>query len=289
MQRQFVSIREGQVHLRCAAPDATDQEPPLWMIHASPASSITLVPLASELARSRRVFAPDTLGNGDSAAPEPQVPEISYYADSTLRVMDALRIDQVDLYGTHTGAHIAAEVAILRPDRVRRLVIDGIGMFEPEVKRELLDDYAPAITPDSIGSYLNWVWHFVRDQSLFFPYFKRDAEHMLTHGLPSSRELHHTLVEVLKAIDTYHLAYRAAFRHADRERLPLIDRPTLVMAHDGDPLLTAFELAASAIPGATRRLIAARGQAAAVTEKAMEIRRFLDETTTPRGVSTCNA
>jgi pimeloyl-ACP methyl ester carboxylesterase len=271
--RGFASIREGQVHYRSGGESSTAR--PLWMVHASPASSVTLVPLMRELGRSRRVIAPDTLGNGDSAPPAPQVPDMTYYADASLRVMDALGIDKADLYGSHTGAHIVTEMALARPDRFGRMILDGIGMFSPEDKAELLARYAPSVQPDSFGTQFHWAWHFVRDQAWFFPYFRRDAAHLRGLGMPGAEVLHQTTLEVLKAVRTYHHAYRAAFAHPDRERLPLVQLPTLVMADASDPLREGVASAAQLLPGA-RSLIwddAANPGAAA---KARMLESFLD-------------
>lgn len=277
IERAFVSLREGQVHLRRSlGPDPGDA-PPLWMIHASPASSVSLLGLMQELGRTRRVIAPDTLGNGDSAPAAPPVPDIAYYADSSLRVMDALGIERADLYGSHTGAHIVSEMAIARPDRFRRMIFDGIAMFSPEEKRENLANYAPAIEPDAFGTQFHWAWHFVRDQGWFFPYFKRDAAHARGLDMPSVEALHRTTVEVLKSIRTYHHAYRAAFAHDEPGRLPLVKVPTLIMADASDPLKPGVAKAAALMPGALSTIFDDRSHGrAALAAKAALYAHFLD-------------
>jgi pimeloyl-ACP methyl ester carboxylesterase len=273
VDRAFVRIREGQVHYRTAGGGAAR---PLWMIHASPSSGLNLVPLMRELAVTRRVLAPDTPGNGDSAPLGVEQPEIVDYADAAVRTMDALGLDRVDLYGSHTGAHIAMEIAIARPERVERLVLDGIAMFTAEDKREFVERYAPGVQVDAFGSQLWWAWHFVRDQAWFFPYFRRDGAHNRGAGQPSPEGLHATTVEVLKAVRTYHLAYRAAFRHPDRERLPLVEVPTLVMADEADPLHAGVHEAASLVRGARRVIVPGEATPAGRRAKADLIRRFLD-------------
>ncbi len=280
IERGFVTIREGQAHYRCcrsavASAQSIDHAPPLWMVHASPASSISLSGLSRELAAGREVIAPDTLGNGDSAAPDVAEPDAAYYADSSWRVMDALGLDYVDLYGSHTGAHIVTEMAISQPGRVRRMILDGIGMFEPNEKSEYLAHYAPAKTPDSSGAQFHWAMQFVRDQAWFFPYFRADAQHNRGLGLPSAEVLHQTTVEVLKALKTYHLGYRAAFSHDDRARLPLVTVPTLVMADASDPLAKGVPLAASLVPDASPWIFYDEGDNA-VAHKAAALASFLD-------------
>lgn len=273
IDRAFVRIREGQVHYRTAGAGSAR---PLWMIHASPASSTSLVPLARELARSRPVYAPDTPGNGDSEPLGLVQPEAADYADAAVRTMDVLGLDRVDLYGSHTGAHIATEIAIARPDRVGALVLDGISFFTDEERREILERYAPEVRVDSTGSQLWWAWHFVRDQGWFFPYFRADAGHNRGQGLPSPQTLHAITVEVLKAIGTYHLAYRAAFRHDARARLPLVRVPTLSIADATDPLRSGATEAARLVPGARHASVAGERPADARREKAMLLAAFYD-------------
>jgi pimeloyl-ACP methyl ester carboxylesterase len=270
--RGFVSIAEGQVHYRSGG---SGNARPLWMVHASPASSVTLVPLMRELGRTRPVIAPDTLGNGDSAPPALASPDIEYYASASLRAMDALGIERADLYGSHTGAHIVTEMALAHPDRFGRMILDGIAMFSSDDKRDLLAHYAPQVEPDTFGTQFHWAWHFVRDQGWFFPYYRRDAAHIRITAPPSADALHQITVEVLKSIRTYHLAYRAAFAHPDAERLPKVRLPTLVMADASDPLRSGVATAASLLPGC-RSLIwddAAQPGAAA---KARMLAHFLD-------------
>lgn len=280
IERCFVRIAEGQVHLRSSAgsasPDAASKSLPLWMVHASPASSISLVGLMTELAKTRRVIAPDTLGNGDSAAPAVPSPDIGYYAAASLRVMDALGIERADLYGSHTGAHIVLEMALAQPQRFGRVVLDGIPVFSASEKADLLAHYAPAIKPDSFGTQFHWAWHFVRDQGWFFPYYRRDAAHLCGIDAPSSEVLHTTTLEVLKSIRTYHLAYRAAFSHADRERLPLLRLPALIMADSRDPLRSGVALAASLLPGSQHCIVSGVKDDAGRSEKGARIAGFLD-------------
>src|SRR5512140_1717968 len=273
IDRGFVRIAEGQVHYRQAgSPDGV----PLVMIHASPASSVLLQPLLAELARSRRVVAPDTLGNGDSVPMRQPQPELVDYADALLRVMDALDLETVDLYGTHTGAHIAIEAAIARPDRIRRVVLDGVGMWAGAERRDLLENYAPRIEPDAYGTQMFWATQFVRDQAWFFPHYRKDAAHNRKLGGLSPAMLHTITVEVLKAVSTYHLAYRAVFRNAPHERLPLVTAPTLVMADRDDPLAPDTEAAAALLFDGRARIVEGGVSAAGLQDKAEVIRQFLD-------------
>ena len=234
VRRGFVDVVGGQIHYRYAG---NKKALPLILIHASPGSSKSLEPMIKAFASKRWVIAPDTMGNGDSAADKmPATPEISYFAEKALEALHCLGIEKFELYGTHTGGSIAAEISIQVPKRVRHLVIDGIGLYPEDLQRELLERYAPEIIPDLHGTHINWTWHFIRDTYLFWPWYRTDATHRRNIGLPSAVALHDKVVDVLKAINTYHLSYRAAFRFDKRSRFPLIKVPTLALCAADDML-----------------------------------------------------
>jgi pimeloyl-ACP methyl ester carboxylesterase len=236
IRRGFVDIPAGQIHYRCAAPPGTCGKPALALIHQSPGSSRQLEGLMRALASGRSLVAPDTLGNGDSSPSAIAAPDIPLLAEAAWSALDLLLPRRFDLYGSHTGASIAMEMAIAHPDRIRRLVIDGMGLYTADEQSDILQHYAREIVPDLEGTQLLKVWHFCRDQYLFWPYYNRTGAGRLPNGLPPADEFHDFVVEVLKAVRTYHQSYRAAFRHPKRERLPLLRLPVLVTCSPSDML-----------------------------------------------------
>ena len=232
IERGFVRLAEGQVHLRTCV-DPAPKRPPLFLLHASPASSRWMVPLMEALAgQGRTVIAPDTLGNGDSPPPAVAEPDIAYFADSVVRLADTMGIDRFAVYGAHTGARIACELAAAYPDRVCATVLDGIKEYDDATRETILAHYAPQVPPDDHGTHMVWAFHFVRDQALYFPHFQRDPEHRLPGHMPSARILHDATLDVLKALDTYALPYLAAFRYRPLTRLPAIATPVLLLKSD---------------------------------------------------------
>lgn len=256
VDRAFVRLREGLVHYRHCRPASAAPHLPLYLHHANPGSSQGLEGLMTELAaRGHRTIAPDTLGYGDSCAPDLAQPEIADFADSVIRTLDALKIEKVDYYGAHTGAHVGTELALRHPDRVRRLVFDGVTVRTPEVRAWLLAHYAPPQRPDDQGGQIAWAFQFVRDMSLFFPHFARDREHATRNGVPSAERLHASTVDVLKALTTYHLVYEAVYRHDIGARLPLLTHPVMCIAKESDPNIVELDNAASRIPGVKKARI----------------------------------
>lgn len=259
IRRGFVDTAEGQVHYREAGSGGT----PLVMLHPSPGSAKMLEPLLAALAAKRRVVAADTLGNGDSAAPRRPDPDLAYFAGGHLQALDALGLERFDLYGSHTGANIAIELAVAHPTRVRRLILDGVSLYTPEERAEMLERYALPVKLDHQGSQIHFLWNFVRDAYLFWPWYKPDAPHARRVGLPGADELHEKAVEVFKAARTYHLSYRAAIAYEKEARLPLVKVPTLLACARTDMLLQYFERVKALLPSARTALTESPADAAA--------------------------
>ncbi len=268
IDRAFLRVAGGLIHYRHTAGDRT--RVPLVMAHGGPGSSLSLVALIADLGVDRLVAAPDMMGNGCSDPPPSTPTSIEFYADGLIAVMDHLGLDQVDLYGHHTGAQVITELAIAHPDRVRRLVLDGVALFDDAQRAEFLSRYAPEILPQADGSHLAWVWEFISQTTQHFPHYLRDEAHRIEGGaaLPPP-VVTARAAEVLQVWATYHLAYQAAFSHRFAERLTLIIAPTLVLEVERDPLARYAARAVELIPDA--RIAAIR-----VPERAKAIRAFLD-------------
>ena len=272
-RRGFVDVPGGQVHYREAGAGGAR---PLVLLHASPGSGKMLTPLLREMAAHRRTIALDTRGNGDSTALDQADPGIADFATATLQALDGLGVGSFDLFGTHTGASIAMETAIQAPGRVRRLILDSMGLWSPEWRDDYLARNSPKIAPDLMGSQFNWAFHYCRDQYLFWPWYQRTAAARRANGLPAPGVLHDVVVEVLKAIGSYHLSYRAAARHPKRDRLKLITVPTLVTSSPTDMLFQFLDEMAALVPGAERAVVADPETPEGATIAARAYAAFLD-------------
>ncbi len=235
IEKAYAAIVEGQVHLHRSAGGQSGGLP-LVMLHASPSSSMSLLPLIQEVDERRELIAFDTPCNGQSCAPDADDPEIGEFADMLDRACDALGLSEIALYGTHTGAHIATAWALARPDRVKALALDGVALLDAELRQEMLAEYAPPKQPDDSGSQFHWAWQYIRDQMIFFPHYRKDAAHRREGGVFDARLLHELVLDVLNNLESYHMPYRAVFRHEVRADLKRLALPTLVLRDGGGPL-----------------------------------------------------
>lgn len=272
VRRRFVDLDYGQVHYREFGAGGR----PLVMLHSNPTSARALEPLMRHMGLDRHVIAPDTPGFGDSDPLPVAEPNISDFAAAIGAALDKLGLERVDLYGTHTGANIALELALARPQRTGRLILDAIALYREDERADLLAHYAPERRPVPDGSHLLWAWHFMRDQSLFWPWFRREAGRRRDVDVPDAETLHGWVVDVLKAIRTYHAGYRASFRYAKEERLGRLTIPTLVASSVSDIFFDRLEAVARLVPRARTQVLPPTSDPAYLEKAAGVFRAFLD-------------
>ncbi len=139
VRRAFFDGPLGQLHYRRAAPlRAAGNLTPVVLLHQSPLSGRMFSELLPLLASDRIVYAPDTPGYGESAAPA-QPPSVAEYG-AALQAFIADLKEPVDLVGYHTGALLAAQIAARYPASVRRLILISYPLFTPERRAQLRSD-----------------------------------------------------------------------------------------------------------------------------------------------------
>ena len=122
-RRAYFDCKFGQLHVRTAFPGTGgfDESVTLFCLHPSNGSSRIFVRLLSALADVRSVYAPDLPGFGESD-PSPGR-SVADAAAAMGGLANDLRLRQIDLLGVEYGAEAAVELAALRPELVRRLVL----------------------------------------------------------------------------------------------------------------------------------------------------------------------
>ena len=234
------------MHLRRTVGERTEAPAavPVVLLHASPLSAASHDDLAALLAgRGRTVLALDTPGYGGSdplpaAAVPPAIPD---YAAALLATLDALGVERCALYGFHTGAAIALELASRHPERVERAVLEGVLVSTPAERSELLEHYAPWYPPAADGAHLGEHWRRIAAMFDFWPWFDRSEAARITGEAPPPAVVQAALVDLLRAGEGYPLGYRAAFAYDPLAALARLAVPTAVVADPGDPLATQLE------------------------------------------------
>jgi pimeloyl-ACP methyl ester carboxylesterase len=234
MRRMYVDCRYGQMHVRSvfSGNGGFDELTSLVCLHQSPMSGRVFDRFLPLMGTDRTVYAPDTPGFGDSDAP-PAEPSIEDYAGAVGDFIDHLRLRRVDLLGYHTGACIAAELAIARPEQVRRVVLVAAPVFT-DAEREAFDaDRWPAPLRED-GAHLMEEWQRTlrwRGPGVTLP------------------QLADSFADKLRNGPRAWWGASAAMRYAAAERLPAITQPVLVL-RPKDDLWDVTPRARTLLPGA---------------------------------------
>src|SRR3954452_17871656 len=102
--------------------------------------------LVDGLARDREVVLVNNRGVGGSTGAVPE--NVTEMARDAIAFIDALGLERIDLLGFSLGGHVAQELVLLRPLRVRRLVLAGTApQGGPDLHRWTDEVYSLA-TPD---------------------------------------------------------------------------------------------------------------------------------------------
>jgi pimeloyl-ACP methyl ester carboxylesterase len=179
-----------------------------------------------------RVLLPYHPGFGESAD-APSMNSLGDYVGHYLALFDALRLKSLHLVGASLGGRLAAEFALLHPDRVQRLVLVAPGGI-----------YAPAFPqPDfSKIAYQDWPSYFVHDPDIVRPFWPKEPDAAFLAA--RAREAQATGRVVLS-------------EGLDAHRLARIRAPTLLIWGKEDRMVLAGNAPEwhVRIPGSTVRII----------------------------------
>lgn len=222
IKRDFVSGPFGQVHVRIARPMATSAHPPLVLFHPTPYSSDYFTAFMRAMAKDRIVIAIDTPGYGDSDRPS-ALQTIGGYAASASAALGALGITEendqkIDVLGYHTGGLIAAELAVIRPDLVRRIALPGLPFYMGEARQTAYEENAKPDAVQADGSHLISKWKFSTGATIVGLSLERGQEHF-----NDSMQCYPNCWE----------AYHAVFTYPAEERLAEIEQPVLLITNAG--------------------------------------------------------
>jgi pimeloyl-ACP methyl ester carboxylesterase len=214
VRRSYAECRYGQVHLWTAYPSGGgfDERTPIVCLHHSGGSGRLFAPMLKELGNDRSIYAPDLPGHGSSDAAGAKA-AVADLAGAIGDFLDSLRLRQVDIFGYQLGAAIAAELAIARPQQIRRVMLWGVPAYSAQDRVTLLQNPAALGTRDD-GSDVVEEWRRMLERR--------------GPGVPTAALADEFADRVRSGLNGVK-ALAAALDYAPSERLPLIKQPTLVL------------------------------------------------------------
>jgi pimeloyl-ACP methyl ester carboxylesterase len=124
LRRLYVDCRYGQLHVHSsfASNGGFDERTTLLCVHPHGTTGRVFTGLLRVKGADRSVYAPDLPGSGESDA-APRDARAAGLSAAIGDFLDQLRLRKVDLLGCRSGAGIALELALARPQQVGRLVL----------------------------------------------------------------------------------------------------------------------------------------------------------------------
>lgn len=234
--RHFATITTGrwgprQVHYR-----RIGTGPVVLCFHQSPMSSRDMVATMERWKDHFTCIAPDSPGFGLSDPLGVAQASIEDFAEAAVEFMDALGIDRAAVYGFHTGAMISVALATAFPERVVCAAANGYVMLTEAERQDIVEHYLPPLRPSWDGSHLTWLWARLREQTIFFPWYRKALADRLSYDVPSAAGLHEALLDFMRSGDHYRVGYRAAFTMRSDLALRTCKIPTLISASATDVL-----------------------------------------------------
>ena len=228
----FVYLGDRRVYYRWAG-----QGPAIVLLHQSPRTSAEHADWMRTLGDRYLVIAPDTPGYGFSDALPEQFGAtwIDHYVDALADLLDALGLDRPTLYGSHSGAIIAVRFAGRYPNRISALVANGIMLSDVAERADLAAYYLDPIRPRWDGAHLAEIWSRLRDQLVFYPWYRRTPAARIDWAQPLA-ETDASALDMLRAGDRYRGAYGAVLGYDIRPDLERLACDTLLIVAKPDIL-----------------------------------------------------
>jgi pimeloyl-ACP methyl ester carboxylesterase len=199
LKKGYVDTPDGQIHYGIAGTGE-----PLLLLHQDPRSMREYFAIVPLLAKSKKVIVMDSMGYGNSDAP-PRSYSIEDYAKSVIVLLDGLKIKRTSIFGHHTGAYIACEVAAAYPERVDKLILSGLRTYiDDKMLQAMAQAHSTQLKDD--GSHITQIWN---------THIKMGAPPSVVNGI------------VLDTLNVKASGHGALATYRVEKRLPLVKCPTL--------------------------------------------------------------
>ena len=256
----YVTTRDGQSLVIGSGLDKPAVA--LLLLHDLPGSFSLHGAQIEAMAAHRPALAMDLNGNGHSDLAPGEAVGVARWADQVEDLLDGLGIERVILATIGTSAAVAVEFAVRAPERVAALVLQSPPTVGSQWADAHAEHYAPDIAPSQDGGNFLRLWHHLRDQELWWPWFEQKRAHARPTPRIAVEDLHERALAMLGQPTHYRPTWRAVLSYKLDARLAQVTAPTMVTYREQD-LFARFRDRAATIAGAEAVLLPDDAQAAA--------------------------
>jgi pimeloyl-ACP methyl ester carboxylesterase len=231
IRKGYVETKDGQIHYQsCEGGKGI----PIVFFHQTASSSQSYEKIMTLLEGKYTMYAMDTPGFGQSFFPF-ETPTVTTYVEILLEAIANLSVTEFHVFGHHTGAAIAAEMAATAPDRVKTLMLEGPLWVSEEQRKAKLETVIKPLVIEADGSHLMKVWERVTGL---------DPDH-------TPKLCHREAIDTLRAGERWHEAYVAVYNQDSYAIYEKIRCPMLFLCGTNDTLFPFFKVVCNAYPKAT--------------------------------------
>ena len=231
----YVQTDLGQIHYRKKEGEGL----PIVCFHQTASSSAMFEAFMAEFTGSNPIIALDTPGFGGSYDPIDE-PTMDQYADQMVDAMRGLDIGKAHLFGHHTGASIAVEIAARYADLSESLTMIGPVVITREEAEMFKQVYPKDFSLKADGSHIMKMWAYVEEI-----------------GGNHSLALHHReFVDTARAWEGHIKMYSQIWDQDFIALYQAVQCPMLIMCSENDVLWSIFERAQELRPDASVKVIA---------------------------------
>lgn len=240
---------------------------PTLLLHDLPGSSALHAAMLDQIGARRPAFAVDLLGQGESRTSVDNEVCVETWARQARSAISSLGLGRVNVVAYGAAAAVAVELARTSGNVVASLVLQSPPAFSATVRDELVEKYPVAADPVWDGGHLTRVFHHLRDQELWWPWYHRVAANIRKNEPQiDPSELTLRVRECVKQPRFYKRATEEALRYPLVERLPLLTSNVIVARCENDRFESGAAMAAALARASDVLLLPAdaKGQAAAL-------------------------
>ncbi|KAL6240591.1 hypothetical protein RBB50_012511 [Rhinocladiella similis] len=237
IRKSYVDVGDGQIHYHYIG--SFNAQPPLVFLHMTSDSAHAYDLLMEQLDGKYPCIALDTPNYGESFRTAKH-PSMQYISEVFLEALTNLGVETFHLFGHHTGASTAAEMAIQAPDRALSYISNGATFATPEEMKHYKTKLSVP-NPISIkGTQLMVAWSRIKDN---FP----DSHHV--QSAPNQAEvMHREVVDMLRAGPSWNWGYDAVFTYDLVAAMEKVKCPVYFVCGDEDPSFPLHQRATAAYP-----------------------------------------
>jgi pimeloyl-ACP methyl ester carboxylesterase len=253
--QDYVYLKHGQLRL---LKNLDGKGRPVIVLHDALGSINSMEDLMRGFIGLRPVIAIELPSHGESDdLPKSRPSSISDYSKIVRQALACLKLDRVDVVGLGFGGLVGLDLALRHRKLIHALAMVGIADLEGRDAKDFISNGVPDIEPDWFGGHLLQAWHVVRDQGLFWPWYKRLGSCAIRQEPQIDPDrVQQRLLDLLRSNGGWQRAFRAQFSYPWRTKLKLATRNStlrvVIAASALDPLQNSTWRVAEVVPGALR-------------------------------------